>query len=158
MRWLERPERGYFGVCTRWTGTILGENWPFSDRDRFCSANLGLPVLISDREVQCEYPFDVEENLEKQSESTKTSSALALFKLARVLSKILEDLYAVQNGQMLLFKTVASLQDALDAWSSELAPPLRLHFEKDKPSAGTVHSRAPILVGSSGSQVQADAL
>jgi hypothetical protein len=109
--------------------------------------------LICDGEVQCEYPFDIEELVGKQShlppgESTKTSSSLALFKLARVLSKVLEDLYAVKTGQSLLFKTVASLQDALDAWSSGLAPHLRLHFEKDRPSADTIHSRAPILVGS----------
>ena len=30
---------------------------------------------------------------------------------------------------------------------SELAPHLRLHFEKDKPSTGTIHSRTPLLVG-----------
>jgi hypothetical protein len=102
--------------------------------------------------VQCECPLDVDDEniVEKQTalpgESTKISSALALFKLARVLSKILEDLYATQTGQM-LFRTIASLQDDLDTWSSELAPHLRLHFEKDKPSTGTIHSRTPLLVG-----------
>jgi hypothetical protein len=109
--------------------------------------------MICDREVHCEYPVDADDEniVEKQTpslpgESTKISSAIALFKLARVLSKILEDLYTAKTGQLLSFRTIASMQDELDTWSSELAPHLRLHFEKDKPSTGTIHSRTPLLV------------
>lgn len=79
-------------------------------------------------------------------ESTKLSSALAFFKLGRLLSRILRELYPAMISHELSFRKIASLQDELDTWSSELAPHLRLRFEKDKPSTGVISSRSPLLV------------
>jgi hypothetical protein len=96
--------------------------------------------LIRESEVLCEYPLEAE-----SSGGSKISAAVALFKLARVLSTILDELYAAKTG--VLLGAVASLQDELDTWTSELPAHLRLHFEKDRPSTRTIHSRAPLLVG-----------
>jgi hypothetical protein len=79
-------------------------------------------------------------------ESTKLSSALALFRLASVLSRILKELYLAATSQELSFRKIAAMQDELDTWCSELAPHLRLQFEKDRPFTGVISSRSPLLV------------
>ena len=78
-------------------------------------------------------------------ESTKLSSALALFRAARILSKVLEEVFPAKASYDLSLKTLSDLSDELDAWSSSLAPHLRLQFAQDKPSTGTVNSRSPLL-------------
>ena len=74
------------------------------------------------------------------------SSALALFRLSRVLSKVLTELYPASTSHEISFRTIASLANDLDEWQADLAPHLKLTFTQDKPSTNVTSSRSPILV------------
>jgi hypothetical protein len=79
-------------------------------------------------------------------ESTKISSALALFRACRILAKLLSDIYPASTNHELSFRTISSLSEELDAWSESLPNHLRLTFAQDKPSTNVTGSRGPILV------------
>nr|POE49230.1 transcriptional activator protein acu-15 [Quercus suber] len=114
---------------------------------------LGLPKHLKDEDIQCEYPVDADDEYVTErgfqpslpGESTKLSSALALFRLARTLSKVLEEVFPAKASYDLSLSTMSDLADELDAWNNALAPHLRLHFAQDKPSTGTISSRSPLL-------------
>jgi hypothetical protein len=109
--------------------------------------------------VHCEYPADADDEYVTEKgflptlpgESTKLSSALALFRLSRVLSKVLTDLYPSSTSYEISFRTIASLADDLEQWLSNLAPHLKLTFAQDKPSTNVTSSRSPVLVSLPGS-------
>lgn len=119
------------------------------------AAHLGLPKLIREEDVHCEYPVDADDEYVTEKgflptlpgESTKLSSALALFRLSRILSRTLTELYPTSSMHDISFRTVASLAEELEEWQNNLAPHLRLTFAQDKPSTNVTSSRAPILVG-----------
>jgi len=79
-------------------------------------------------------------------ESTRLSSALALFRASRVLSKVLDEVYPASPSYELSLPKLSALADELEQWSASLASHLRLPFAQDKPCVGTVSSRAPFLV------------
>ena len=114
---------------------------------------MGLPKHLKDDDVHCEYPADADDEYVTErgfqptlpGESTKLSSALALFRAARILSKVLEEVVPAKTSYDLSLKKLAELSDELDAWNASLAPHLRLQFVQDKPSTGTVSSRSPLL-------------
>lgn len=118
------------------------------------AAHLGLPKLIREEDVHCEYPVDADDEYVTEKgflptlpgESTKLSSALALFRLSRILSRTLAELYPTSSTHDIAFRTVAALTDELDQWQNNLAPHLKLTFAQDKPSTNVTSSRAPILV------------
>ena len=118
------------------------------------AAHLGLPKFLKEEDVLCEYPVDADDEYVTEQgfmptlpgESTKLSSALALFRLSRVLSKVLTELYPASASHEISLRTIASLADELDDWSHNLAPHLKLTFQQDKPSTNVTSSRAPILV------------
>lgn len=139
-------------------GTLTAETrrkvfWTFYTVDSFSAVVLGLPKHIKDDDVYCEFPADADDEYVTErgfqptlpGESTKLSSALALFRLSRVLSRILEEVYPAKNTYELSLKKLSELSDELDAWSKSLAPHLRLQFAQDKPSTGTISSRSPLL-------------
>jgi hypothetical protein len=103
--------------------------------------------------VHCEYPVDADDEYVTEKgflptlpgEYTKLSSALA-FRMSRVLSKVLTELYPASASHEISLRTVASLADELEDWSKNLAPHLKLTFAQDKPSTNVTSSRAPILV------------
>ena len=115
---------------------------------------MGLPKQLKDDDVHCEYPFDADEEYIEESgfkapcpgEFTRLSSALALFRAARILSRVLEEVYPALPSYDLSLQKLSALSDDLDQWQQSLAPHLRLPFAQDKPSAGTTSSRAPLLV------------
>lgn len=119
----------------------------------FTAVMLGLPKHIMEDDVQCEYPVDTDdENVSEHGfqaslpgESTKLSSALALFRAARILSKVLVEVFPARASYDLSFKSLSDLSDELDSWNASLAPHLRLQFAQDKPSTGTISSRSPLL-------------
>jgi hypothetical protein len=119
----------------------------------FSSVVLGLPKNIKDDDVHCEYPVDADDEYVTErgfqptlpGESTKLSSALALFKASRILSKVLEEVYPAKVSYDLSLKKLSDLSDELDAWHSSLPQHLRLPFAQDKPTVGTISSRSPIL-------------
>ena len=118
------------------------------------AAHLGLPKLIKEEDVHCEYPVDADDEYVTEigflptlpGEFTKLSSALALFRMSRILSKVLTELYPASTTHDISFRTIGALADELEAWSNNLAPHLRLTFLQDKPSTNVTSSRAPILV------------
>ena len=115
---------------------------------------LGLPRQIKDDDVHCEYPVDADDEYVTErgfqpllpGESTRLSSALALFRASRILSKVLEEVYPAQPSYELSLQKLSALAEELDQWQASLAPHLRLPFAQDKPSVGTVSSRSPLLV------------
>ena len=119
----------------------------------FSSVILGLPKHIKDDDVHCEYPVDADDEYVTErgfqptlpGESTKLSSALALFKAARILSKVLEEVFPAKTSYDLSLRKLSELSDELDAWQTSLAPHLRLQFAQDKPSTGTISSRSPLI-------------
>ena len=114
---------------------------------------LGLPKHLKDADVHCEFPTDADDEYVTErgfqptlpGESTKLSSALALFRAARILSNVLEEIFPAKASYDLSLKKLSELSDEIDAWSSSLPPHLRLQFAQDKPSTGTVNSRSPLL-------------
>lgn len=119
----------------------------------FSSVVLGLPKNIKDDDVHCEYPVDADDEYVTErgfqptlpGESTKLSSALALFKAARILSKVLEEVFPAKTTYDLSLKKLTDLSDQLDAWHAALPQHLRLPFAQDKPTVGTISSRSPII-------------
>jgi hypothetical protein len=111
-------------------------------------------MLLRDSDITTENPADVDdENLSAQGispslpgELTKVSSALALFRVTRILSKTLEHLYPAKASYQLPLNKLHSLSDELDQWSEELPEHLRLRFCNDKPSTNLISCRSPILV------------
>ena len=123
-------------------------------RYSFSAALLGLPKLLNESDIHAEYPADVDdENISERGfqstlpgEATRVSSALALFRVARIMSKVLEQNYPAASSHDLSLQKIAVLNDELDIWLGSLAPHLRLHFVQDKPSTNVVGSRSPLLV------------
>ncbi|EEQ91749.1 hypothetical protein RJZ56_003961 [Blastomyces dermatitidis] len=121
--------------------------------DRFAAALTGLPVLLAESDVCAEYPVDIDdENITDAGfvptlagESTRVSSALALFAAARILTKVLAQLYPSPAGYDVSLSTIHSLAEELDGWQKNLPPHLRLEFTQDKPSSSVTGSRSPLL-------------
>ena len=115
---------------------------------------MGVPKLLTDNDIQTELPADVDdENLTERGfqpalpgESTKLSSALALFRLARIISKVLQEVYSADGSRETSLQKIGALSDELDEWNKDLAPHLRLTFIQDKPSTNVISSRSPLLV------------
>ncbi|KAK6404297.1 DNA-binding transcription factor cat8, partial [Oleoguttula sp. CCFEE 5521] len=110
--------------------------WSLYTVDCFTSVILGLPKHIKNDDVHCEYPVDADDEYVTErgfqptlpGESTRVSSALALFKAARILSKVLEEVFPAKASYDLSLKKLSELSDELDSWQSSLAPHLRLQF------------------------------
>ncbi|KAJ9614270.1 DNA-binding transcription factor cat8 [Cladophialophora chaetospira] len=121
--------------------------------DKFTSAATGTPVLFRDGDITTEYPADVDdENISSQGfsptlpgELTKISSALALFRLSKILSKALDSLYPANASYQLSLTKLHALSDELDQWSEELPEHLRLRFTNDKPATNVISCRSPLL-------------
>ncbi|ETI20538.1 hypothetical protein G647_08575 [Cladophialophora carrionii CBS 160.54] len=121
--------------------------------DKFTSAATGTPVLLRDSDITTDYPADVDdENLSTQGfsptlpgELTKISSALALFRVSRILSKALDTLYPAKASYQLSLTKLHALSDELDQWSEELPDHLRLRFCNDKPATNLISCRSPLL-------------
>ena len=151
-----RPARRYFGLFTPLIGksSYKISSWcPCLTIISFTAVTLGLPKHLKDADVHCEFPTDADDEYVTErgfqptlpGESTKLSSALALFRAAQILSKVLEEVFPAKASYDLSLKKLADPSDELDTWSSSLAPHLRLQFVQDKPSTGTVNSRSPLL-------------
>lgn len=120
----------------------------------FTAATLGIPRLLKDADIETEEPSDVDdENVTERGfqpslpgESTKLSSALALFRVSRILAKVLNEIYPSTASHVLSLQKIGALSDELDAWKDGLAQHLRLEFVQDKPSTNVISSRSPLLV------------
>ena len=120
----------------------------------FSAAILGEPRAVSENDIRCEYPEDVDdENIADNGflpalpgESTRISGALALFRSARIFASVLDEVYPARPSHQCSFRRLAELNEDLDSWLSELPTHLRLQFVQDKPSTNVVGSRSPFLV------------
>ncbi|KAL8959326.1 MAG: hypothetical protein Q9193_003793 [Seirophora villosa] len=139
-------------------GALTGETrkrvfWTLYTLDCFSAALLGLPKLLKEDDIYTEYPVDVDdENVSDggfqptlPGESTRLSSALALFRGSRILGKVLDELYPASLTYELSLQRIGALNDELDTWLGSLPPHLRLQFVQDKPSTKVIGSRSPFL-------------
>ena len=121
---------------------------------RFLSASSGCPILLRDCDISAEYPSDVDdENLTEQGysptlpgELTKISSAIALFKICRILSRSLTQLLPASASYQFSMSDLHSIADELDQWQQTIPTHLRMKFLNDKPSTGVISDRSPLLV------------
>ncbi|MCJ1250821.1 hypothetical protein MMC30_008049 [Trapelia coarctata] len=147
----QSQKRFSLGALTRETRKKVF--WSLYTLDCFSAAALGLPRLIRDDDIHTEYPADVDdENVTERGfqpalpgESTKLSSALALFRAARIMSKVLSEIYPADAFHETSLQKIGALGDELDTWNDELPPHLRLDFIQDKPSTNVISSRSPLL-------------
>jgi len=115
---------------------------------------LGLPKLLKEDDIHAEYPCDCDDEYVTEKgfqptlpgESTKISSALALFRVSRTLSKVLEQNYPAAAAHDLSLQSLTALEKELNEWSENLPVHLKLTFVQDKPSTDMTGSRSALLV------------
>lgn len=143
-------------ICPRQVLGTLVYHLQLLTYDRFSAAAMGLPVLLKETDIQTEYPADVDdENITEKGflptlpgESTRLSSALALFNVSRILTKVLDYICPSSASYEVSISKIHSIEDELDEWLRNLPPHLRLQFSQDKPSTNVTGSRSPLLVSS----------
>lgn len=115
---------------------------------------MGLPKLLKEDDVQTEFPSDTDDDYVTEKgfqpslpgEYTRISSALALFRGARLLARVLERNYPSSASYELSLQQMSALEADLDQWYQELPSHLRLTFKQDKPSTDVTGSRSPLIV------------
>ena len=120
----------------------------------FSAALLGLPKLLKEEDIHCEYPADTDDEYVTEKgfqptlpgEYTKISSALALIRVSRILSKVLDHNYPAATAHELSLQSLLALDAELNAWSEHLPAHLKLTFVQDKPSTDVTGSRSALLV------------
>ena len=125
-----------------------------SNFSSFSAALLGLPKLLKEEDIHAEYPSDTDDEYVTEKgfqptlpgEYTKISSALALFRVSRILSKVLEENYPSAATHDLSLQSFEALETELNEWSDKLPQHLKLTFVQDKPSTDITGSRSAILV------------
>ncbi|TVY36213.1 Transcriptional activator protein [Lachnellula subtilissima] len=98
--------------------------WTLYTIDCFSAALLGLPKLLKEEDI---------------------SSALALFRASRILSKVLEQNYPAAAAHDLSLQSLTILENELNEWSENLPTHLKLTFVQDKPSTDMTGSRSALL-------------
>jgi len=127
--------------------------WTLYTVDCFSAALLGLPKLLKEADIHAEYPSDTDDEYVTEKgfqptlpgESTKISSALALFRVSRILSKVLDQNYPAAATHDLSLQSLLALEGELTEWSDKLPVHLKLTFAQDKPSTDVTGSRSALL-------------
>lgn len=140
------------------TNPLIGETrkkifWCQYVLDRLTAAMTGLPILLREEDIRTEYPEDVDdENITETGflptlpgESTRLSSAIALFAASRILNTVLHDLYSSESEYDVYVSKLRAASNQLDEWAQNLPPHLRLEFAQDKPATNVTSSRSPLL-------------
>lgn len=130
--------------------------WTLYTLDCFSSALLGLPKLLNEEDIHAEYPSDTDDEYVTErgfqptlpGEYTKISSALALFRASRILSRVLDQNYPAASTHELSLQSLTTLETELNEWSDNLPQHLKLTFVQDKPSTDVTGSRSSLLVRS----------
>ncbi|KAK9368693.1 fungal-specific transcription factor domain-containing protein [Lipomyces kononenkoae] len=130
--------------------------WAVYALDAFSSALTGVPVILREDDVECSYPCDVDDEFMTEKafmrsppgSYTKLSAAIALWKLSRILSKILCTVYACTPSRTGSYKLLFELEDELEVWRRDLPPHLKFDIINGSPhgSSSTLHTRAPFLL------------
>ncbi|KAB2577295.1 hypothetical protein BFW01_g8565 [Lasiodiplodia theobromae] len=127
--------------------------WTQYTLDCFTAAQLGLPKQLREEDIHCEFPVDADDEYITEKgflpslpgEFTKLSSALALFRAARILGNVLCENFPAATSHEISLRKMAAQSDELDEWNNNLASHLKLQFVQDKPSTHIISSRSPIL-------------
>ncbi|KAI0851340.1 fungal-specific transcription factor domain-containing protein [Daldinia vernicosa] len=127
--------------------------WTLYTLDCFSAAMLGLPKLLKEDDIHAEYPSDTDDEYVTEKgfqptlpgEYTRLSSALALFRVSRILANVLEKIYPAATSYELSLQQISALDADLSDWYENLPTHLRLTFAQDKPSTDITGSRSPIL-------------
>jgi hypothetical protein len=109
---------------------------------------------MKEEDIHAEYPSDTDDEYVTEKgfqptlpgEYTKISSALALFRVTRILSKVLDQNYPAAATHELSLQSLHSLEGELNEWSDNLPTHLKLTFAQDKPSTDVTGSRSALLV------------
>ncbi|KAK4657918.1 DNA-binding transcription factor cat8 [Podospora pseudocomata] len=147
----QSQKRFSFGVLTIETRKKVF--WSLYMLDCFSAALLGLPKLLKEEDIHCEFPSDTDDEYVTEKgfqpslpgEATRLSNALALFRGSRVLAKVLEKIYPSATSHDLSLQQMSALEAELDEWYNNLPQHLKLTFKQDKPSTDVTGSRSPIL-------------
>ncbi|KAL3422500.1 transcriptional activator protein acu-15 [Phlyctema vagabunda] len=147
----QSQKRFSFGALT--TETRKRVFWTLYTLDCFSAALLGLPKLLKEEDIHAEYPSDTDDEYVTEKgfqptlpgEYTKISSALALFRASRILSKVLDQNYPAAATHEMSLQSLASLDTELNDWSDKLPTHLKLTFVQDKPSTDVTGSRSALL-------------
>lgn len=123
----------------------------------FSAATVGLPALLKEEDIHCEYPTNIDDEYVTEKgflptlpgESSKVSAALALFRVSRILSKVLEKNYPAAASHDLSLQSLSALETELNEWSDNLPSHLKLTFVQDKPSTDITGDRSALLVSNS---------
>lgn len=148
----QSQKRFAFGALT--TETRKKTFWSLYAVDCFSAAMLGLPKLLKEEDVHCEYPTDIDDEYITEKgflptlpgESSKISNALALFRASRILSKVLQQNYPAATTYDLSLQQLSALDSEINEWSDGLPQHLKLTFVQDKPSTNITGSRSALLV------------
>lgn len=127
--------------------------WSLYTIDCFSAALLGLPKLLKEEDVHSELPCDTDDEYVTEKgfqptlpgESTKISSALALFRVSRILSKVLEQNYPAAAAHDLSLQSINALENEINDWQKGLPVHLKLNFAQGKPSTDVTGSRSALL-------------
>ncbi|KAH8671116.1 fungal-specific transcription factor domain-containing protein [Xylariales sp. PMI_506] len=127
--------------------------WTLYTLDCFSAAMLGLPKVLNEDDIHAEYPSDCDDEYVTEKgfqptlpgEHTRLSSALALFKISRILAKVLEKNYPAATSHDLSLQQILALDLEASEWNENLPGHLKLHFAQGKPSTDVTGSRSPIL-------------
>lgn len=128
-----------------------------SDEEGDCSfgaAELGLPRLLKDGDIQTEDPADMDDVGDDQGcqsptreGSTRLSATLALIQASRILSSVLEKLYPPgASSYTISQRDQRALEQRLRDWLDALPSPLKLRFAPGQSAPTVVESSSPILV------------
>ncbi|PHH65563.1 hypothetical protein CDD81_1998 [Ophiocordyceps australis] len=147
----QSQKRFSFGILTLETRKRVF--WTLYTLDCFTAASLGLPRLLQDDSIEAEFPSDMDDEYITEKgfqptlpgECTRLSSALALFRAARILARVLEKVYPASASYDISLGQMMMLESELDGWLAELPRRLRLDFEQDKPSNNMTSDRSPLL-------------
>ncbi|PHH82983.1 hypothetical protein CDD82_4097 [Ophiocordyceps australis] len=147
----QSQKRFSFGILTLETRKRVF--WTLYTLDCFTAASLGLPRLLQDDSIEAEFPSDTDDEYITEKgfqptlpgECTRLSSALALFRAARILARVLEKVYPASASYDISLRQMVMLESELDGWLAELPQRLRLDFEQDKPSNNITSDRSPLL-------------
>ena len=106
--------------------------------DSFSAALLGLPKKLKIEEFNENLLISTKAETYSDKHSvtmpptgSQCSAALALFRSARILSKVLDELYPAVYKPDTTLNRVMCLEKELDAWYEELPSHLRMHFVHD---------------------------
>lgn len=113
----------------------------------------GSVPLLHDSIISVDFPAEIDDDDLKKvtlpaltGEPTNMSSAVALFKVCRILSRALDHVHAASSSPIPWTEKIQSVLDDLDQWLQSLPTHLRLKFSNDKPSTEMISDRSPILV------------